>query len=483
MNCKFCNAELEEQSMLCPVCGKDNGEQAQPEEVVQEVPAEEAVEAVSEVIVEEAAEVTEETAEEEISGEPDEVNETAPAKPKRKTWLIVVAAVCATLVLLGALAAGWWFINDGSFVPRENDVHYRDNYTREGQKLQNAMDDVVATKGDRTLTNGELQVYYWMQVYNFLEYYGGEVNVDITKPLAEQQMNDGTSWEQYFLDLSLATWNRYQSLCEQAEKTGYTLPEDVKQTLTQTAENLEEAAKSYDFESAEAMIQADMGPGCTLEDYLKYMDDYYLGVYFFNGVYENLDPTEEEISAYFDEHAADFEAQYGVTKESGKLVDVRHILLSPEGAESDANGYPVATEDQWEACRVAAQTILDGWLAGEATEEAFAKLAEEHSEDGGSNTNGGLYSGVPTGYMVEAFDAWMFDKSRKAGDSGLVKTEFGYHIMYYVGGEEGWLTYGRDALISELSSKQLDEYTKNTPMEVDYKSIVLGQADVSKNIG
>lgn len=126
-----------------------------------------------------------------------------------------------------------------------------------------------------------------------------------------------------------------------------------------------------------------------------------------------------------------------------------------------------------------AQALLDEWKAGEATEESFAALASKHSIDTGSSSNGGLYSAVPTGYMVENFDAWMFDESRSSGDTGLVKTEFGYHIMYYVSGEEGWLLYGTEALINELSSQRLDEITKANPMEVTYKNIVLGQADLA----
>lgn len=463
MNCKYCNAELEEQNLICPVCGKDNSAQEQPA----------AVEDTAEAVVETVEESIEETS----------APEEMPAKSKKKTWKVLLAVTLSVVLLLGAAAAGWWFYNGGSFLPKENDIFYKDNYTAEGRKLERAMEDVVATMGDRVLTNSELQVYYWMQVYNFLEYYSTSANIDISKPFAEQAMSEDTSWEQYFLELSLTSWNRYQTLCIEAEKEDYTLPEDVQELLNKTLENLEESAKTYDFESAEAMIKADLGPGCSLEAYLKYIGDYYLGVHYFDEIYQRIDPTEEEVSKFFDEHASDFKTQYGVTKTSGKLVDVRHILLSPEGAETDEDGYPVATADQWEACRLAAQAILDEWKAGDATEETFAALAVKHSKDTGSSSNGGLYSGVPTGYMVEAFDAWMFDESRQTGDTGLVKTEFGYHVMYYVGGEEGWMLYGRDALISELCSQRLDELTEENPMEVNYKAIVLGQADLLSNVG
>ena len=35
--------------------------------------------------------------------------------------------------------------------------------------------------------------------------------------------------------------------------------------------------------------------------------------------------------------------------------------------------------------------------------------------------------------MVGAFNDWCFDEARFPGDSGIIETEYGYHIMYFVG--------------------------------------------------
>ena len=118
---------------------------------------------------------------------------------------------------------------------------------------------------------------------------------------------------------------------------------------------------------------------------------------------------------------------------SGVSSTWRTAASLPEGAEQDATtGYVTATDEQWAAGEQAAQAMLDAWVKNGAKEEDFATMANEHSTDGGSNTNGGLYDDVLKGQMVEAFDAWLFDESRKPGDYGIVKTEFGHHLMYFV---------------------------------------------------
>ncbi len=66
------------------------------------------------------------------------------------------------------------------------------------------------------------------------------------------------------------------------------------------------------------------------------------------------------------------------------------------------------------------------------TEDNFATLANKNSTDTGSNTNGGLYENVNEGAMVAEFNEWIFDESRKAGDVGIVETEFGCHLIYFV---------------------------------------------------
>ena len=113
---------------------------------------------------------------------------------------------------------------------------------------------------------------------------------------------------------------------------------------------------------------------------------------------------------------------------------VRHILVSPE---KDSSGNMV-TNGEVEAKKKADQ-IYEEWKKGKATEESFGELAKKYSDDPGSKSNGGYYGDVSSGMMVSEFDSWLFDSSRKVGDTGIIKTEYGYHIMYYCGeGEQIW---------------------------------------------
>ena len=57
--------------------------------------------------------------------------------------------------------------------------------------------------------------------------------------------------------------------------------------------------------------------------------------------------------------------------------------------------------------------------------------------------------------MVEAFNDWCFDESRKAGDTGIVETDFGYHIIYFAGVTDNY--YWKQVAESDLHYKLYDE--------------------------
>ena len=111
-------------------------------------------------------------------------------------------------------------------------------------------------------------------------------------------------------------------------------------------------------------------------------------------------------------------------------ANVRHILIR---AEQDADGN--YTDEAKAAAKAKAEEILAEYEAGEKTEESFAALAEQYSEDTGSNQNGGLYENVAKGQMVSEFDAFCFE-GHQPGDTAIVYGESaayaGYHVMFYV---------------------------------------------------
>jgi foldase protein PrsA len=121
-----------------------------------------------------------------------------------------------------------------------------------------------------------------------------------------------------------------------------------------------------------------------------------------------------------------FLAAYNLTEESVRefityelLVDAlaENLGPAPEVVHVNASHILVETEEL-------AQEILDRLNAG----EDFAALAAEFSIDPGSAPNGGALGWFPPGVMVPEFESAAF--SLNPGDiSGLVRSDFGYHII------------------------------------------------------
>lgn len=591
MFCKYCGKELEEGQTVCPACGRGEEEIVTPEQTAAaDVPVEE-------MVAEEAA--------------------MEPEKPKMSKGLKVTLTVLGSVVLALVLALVLYLGTGHTFgdlksgavdvltsiglIKKDNNVYYKDSYTVSASQAEKKHDMIVAALGENTLSNGQLQIYYWMQVYDFLSdysYYLSYLGLDYTKDLSSQSCTmteTEMSWEQYFLMEALYTWQRYQALYAEAQSAGYQLPTEYREDLDGMRETMEADATKNSYDSLEAMLQDEFGAGVTFDDYMYYLERYYVGNLYFGEVVDALEVSDEEIEAYFKENQETLEKN-GITKDSGLLLDLRQILLTPESTKDD-DGNSVTTDEawedclkktqaiydqflagektedafsalakensqdtntastggllqyvpelgltavdvrhilimpvdvdkfdssatytdeQWEACRQEAQALLDQFLAGEKTEEAFGALANEFSDDNnGKVTNGGFYDDVTQGQMVDAFDEWIFDTARVAGDTGLVKTPYGYHVMYFVGrddamevwafgadrqpgdttliktdagyrvmyyvsGEEGWIVYSRSGVLSEKSGDLLESYVEKNSLGVTYQNIAMGAPDLSK---
>ena len=149
-------------------------------------------------------------------------------------------------------------------------------------------------------------------------------------------------------------------------------------------------------------------------------------------------------------------------------INVRHILIQPEESElsSGDEGYDADVEAKDAEAKQKAEDLLAQWQAGEATEDSFAELAKENSADSNA-AQGGLYEDVTRGSMVTEFNDWCFDPARQVGDTGIVKTTYGYHIMYFVGTapETFWELQVTNALKSDDMATWSEEKTEGYTAE------------------
>lgn len=141
-------------------------------------------------------------------------------------------------------------------------------------------------------------------------------------------------------------------------------------------------------------------------------------------------------------------------------ANVRHILIK---AEQDEDG--TWTEEALAAARTEAERILTEWKESDMSEDSFAALAEQYSQDPGSSANGGLYENVYKGQMVKDFEDFCFAEERQPGDTGIVfgtnGSYSGYHVMYYVG--EGRV-YSDMLAENSLISKAMTEWMDSTTL-------------------
>ncbi len=331
----------------------------------------------------------------------------------------------------------------------------------------------AANAAGHTLTERELQQIEDQVAATDLSTYGnGVTEADLRKALEIQMMS--SSYYAYYMnntnftDEELEEYYNANALAyqtcglggfsvnyvnDESEEGAVGLPQDEAKAF---ADKLAAAKSPAQFEEivADYLVEYDnytedelasLLPSLFLDTF-TYSPGHELAEWAFGGAKVNETYTISDSSAYY---------VYMLTSEPKRdetpTVNVRHILF-------------MNSEDN----QAAAEAALAEWESGEATEDSFAALANAYSEDGGSNTNGGLYEGVYPGQMVPEFNDWCFDDARKPGDTGIVQTSYGSHVMYF--SEDGgpmWKATISETLIQEAFSAWYEEQAALYPVTIN----------------
>ncbi len=341
----------------------------------------------------------------------------------------------------------------------------------------------VAIMGKSSLTLGQLQIRYFLTVNEYLRS-GAEPRPEAGLGLEYQAcpLEAGLSWQHYFLRSALEQWVSQQALI---------LGSGDKQVIT--SEYFEPNAEwheqyipdglplmEYLYEDKECYT-----PNSMHQAWLDSLPDTLLALAKEKGCAslaeltamlagsgaseEDLLTVAQEINRsyfYFTEKSYDFDLSEASA--AGETVDIRHCLLVPE-----ASGDP---EKSLAACKVRAEQMINSWersfLKTRSPEAHFARLTKANSQDESSRLSGGLYTGLRQGQLIAPLDAWCFDPARQPGDTTIIQSDQGFHILYFRGA-------GRDEekaaqLLRTAGESLIQELIERFPASIDYSVICLG---------
>lgn len=138
------------------------------------------------------------------------------------------------------------------------------------------------------------------------------------------------------------------------------------------------------------------------------------------------------------------------TKELPDSAHARHILISLQ----DQTGKQIMNDSS-------AKKLADSILTAINSGADFAALATQYSSDPGSKIKGGDLGTFGYGAMVPEFNEYCFTKP--VGSKGVVKTQFGYHIIDILGQKDLKAAYKIAYMAKEINAS--DVTINNASME------------------
>lgn len=294
------------------------------------------------------------------------------------------------------------------------------------------------------VTATEFDFYYYTLLQNYEQYvsYGvvpttAEGTFDLSALCSITGYTD-KSWGDALLAIALTQVQDMHILEAMAIKEGMTLTDDNKTSIASYFTSLESNAQMTGME-VDPYLMSLYGTATTKTALEPILSRYFLASQYMEKVQASFTLTDEELQAFYTENAAAYT--------DANLPVVRHILfMAMKGIEGSTD----ATEEEM----TKAKANADAALAKINTYEDMIAVGDAALLDG-TASEATEYT-VQKDQMVAAFDSWCFDAARQVGDKAVVQTEYGYHVMYFVGSKKDWY----DDAVTKLKGEKYSDYMK-----------------------
>lgn len=159
-------------------------------------------------------------------------------------------------------------------------------------------------------------------------------------------------------------------------------------------------------------------------------------------------------------------------RKSGATAKVTHILIAYKGAMKADPAIKLTKEE----AKAKAESLL---AQVNANPSNMGMLAMINSDDQGSKQNGGVYDNVAPKQMVKPFDDFLF--GNPAGKTGVVETDFGFHVMRVEGKNDAVLL--ATVALKIQPSEQTDDVNYNKALKVETDALANGIEKAAKTAG
>ena len=283
--------------------------------------------------------------------------------------------------------------------------------------------DAVKVNG-KSYAAEEVNYFYnnMLMQYYYSAMLGSATNYDPQKDPAEQvyDAETGKTWHEFFLDEAVDALTEVKVLAAKAEAEGRKLSDEGKQSVKDNMASLATTSASSGYSSSTAYLKAAYGSGMSKGMYKQLLTETTLASELAAAYTEQLTYTDEQIEAYYTEHADELDLfTYSYARFSG----------TPE-AKTDEDGNKIDPTDKDKAdAKAQAYTKGESFRAKLARGGDFADLAD----DATVTVNEHVTASGTT--ILYALDSWMKEDGRKAGDVGLVQLEADTYVVKFLGRE------------------------------------------------